>query len=510
MTTIAAYYRVSTEDQKEKQTIENQAIACKEWADANGHVIAKEFADDGVSGAVPFADRPAGRELLEHANGYKATIIYSVDRLGRDVVEGVLAYKALNAAGVPAEFVSQSFDDSPQGEFMFNTFLNVAQLERAMIAERTKQGRRRSARKGYYPASRVPYGYLKKDGMLIEDPETADIVRRMYQWADEGAGITAIATRLNEAGIAPSSDRYTSEEKRQAKHGWQGTVVWNMLTNERYVGRATYSGVKVMIPPLVSEELFERVGAAMTKRKQDAPKSTKRVYLLQHLLRCRTCNGRLMSRVWSRGQRRYMCYQRVKYGADGGGHEGVVWHIFADDAEARIRKLIENFWADPEKAASKLEVYADQIDAANEKATAELPDLEKRLTELAGQEDTVVDLAAARKITDEQLARKMEKLSKNRAGINARIAELKATSIGDFNKNELREAWARDLAKQLRNGAKLTQGYSTDWREFQKPEAKRFAQGVKAYIRSFIDQIWLEPDGSLTVEGPVQVSSSSG
>ncbi|MCH8133556.1 MAG: recombinase family protein, partial [Myxococcales bacterium] len=46
-------------------------------------------------------------------------------------------------------------------------------------------------------------------------------------------------------------------------HGWQGTVVWNMLTNDRYIGRATYSGVKVTIPPLVSEELFERVGAAM-------------------------------------------------------------------------------------------------------------------------------------------------------------------------------------------------------------------------------------------------------
>ena len=99
----------------------------------------------------------------------------------------------------------------------------VAEYERDNIAERTTQGRRRSARNGNYPAARVPYGYIRTDGHLEEEPATAEVVRRMYALADKGAGIAAIATKLNEQCVAPAST--------QGVHGWQPSVVWKFLTN---------------------------------------------------------------------------------------------------------------------------------------------------------------------------------------------------------------------------------------------------------------------------------------
>ncbi len=204
-----------------------------------------------------------------------------------------------------------------------------------------------------------------------------------------------------------------------------------------------------------------------------------------------------MSRVWSRGLRRYLCYKRVFHGPKA-GHEGVVWHIDANDAEKRIIGLIESFMADPENAAKDMEVYADHVAAANEAAAAALPGLEERLADLIKQEDTVVDLAAAGKITDAQLARKMEKIEETRGTLNAQIAELKADT--DFDAAQVRSSWARMIADRLRKGKVLPN--PTVLTENVDPRL------IKAYIRGLVDLIWLEPDGKLTVEGPINVSGS--
>ena len=521
----AIYCRVSTEEQADpdKPSLDKQRERCEGYCTAQGWELHKVYNDAGVSGRKD--DRPAFNELMEDARAgqFKRFVVLKMDRFARRAKIALDFAYGFEELGIGLAFVENNIDTStPMGKAFFTVAAAFAELESDEIGNRGKDGRKGSARNGRWPASQTPYGYAKTTcklpdpcdhdknnncqvkGRLVEDLEAADVVRRMYDMADEGAGIVAIAARLNEAGVEIPS-KHTGA-KIQGEHGWQGTVVWRLLTNERYIGKAVYAGVEIKIPALVTEEQFERVGAAMTRRRDDAPKRTKRVYLLQHLLRCRSCGGKLMSRVWSAGKRRYMCSYRVKYGSKG-GHEGVVWHIFADDAEARIKKLIEDFMADPENAASRLEVYADQIDTENKKAKAELPGLEKRLADLAKQEDNIVKKGAAGEITDAMITNTMQEIDKDRAGVAARIVELK--NVTDFDKNTLRSEWAHEMVKNLRNGAKLTQGYSADWREFQKPEAKRFAQGVKAYIRSFIDVIWLEADGTLTIEGPVQVSPSS-
>ena len=63
-------------------------------------------------------------------------------------------------------------------------------------------------KEGKYVGGRTPYGYLKADDdchQLVIDPVAAPVVRQIFAWASEGAGLNTIAVRLNEAGIpAPS------------------------------------------------------------------------------------------------------------------------------------------------------------------------------------------------------------------------------------------------------------------------------------------------------------------
>ncbi len=81
-------YRVSTKKQvdKAKDDIPMQKIACTEFAEQNGWVIAKEFYEKGVSGfKVSANDRDAIQDLKEAAlnHEFDVLLVYMFDRLGR-------------------------------------------------------------------------------------------------------------------------------------------------------------------------------------------------------------------------------------------------------------------------------------------------------------------------------------------------------------------------------------------------------------------------------------------
>lgn len=76
------------------------------------------------------------------------------------------------------------------------------------IGRKIKAQQRQAMKDGEYVGARSPYGYLKATDnchQLIIDPQTAPVVRQIFQWASEGNGVNTIARRLNEACIVSVS-----------------------------------------------------------------------------------------------------------------------------------------------------------------------------------------------------------------------------------------------------------------------------------------------------------------
>src|SRR5262245_65403922 len=87
----AIYARVSSEEQRQNQTIEPQIEVAKRWVEFQKMLehpidITDFYLDDGVSGTIALADRPAGKRLLEDAAHGKIGLglVYKIDRIGRD------------------------------------------------------------------------------------------------------------------------------------------------------------------------------------------------------------------------------------------------------------------------------------------------------------------------------------------------------------------------------------------------------------------------------------------
>ncbi len=83
---VAIYLRVSTEEQRERQSIETQREFAQRYCSLHSLSVFRVYADDGISGTVPLERRTEGSQILKDARAGKFTqlLIYRLDRLGRE------------------------------------------------------------------------------------------------------------------------------------------------------------------------------------------------------------------------------------------------------------------------------------------------------------------------------------------------------------------------------------------------------------------------------------------
>ena len=83
---VALYLRVSTEEQRERQSIATQREFAERYCALHQLHVGAVFADDGVSGTVPLHLRPAAGRILPDArlHRFDQLLVYRLDRLGRD------------------------------------------------------------------------------------------------------------------------------------------------------------------------------------------------------------------------------------------------------------------------------------------------------------------------------------------------------------------------------------------------------------------------------------------
>jgi site-specific DNA recombinase len=66
---VALYQRVSSEEQRDRETIELQRDFLEQYCNLHELEVADVYEDNGVSGTIPVHERPEGRRLLEDAKG---------------------------------------------------------------------------------------------------------------------------------------------------------------------------------------------------------------------------------------------------------------------------------------------------------------------------------------------------------------------------------------------------------------------------------------------------------
>lgn len=145
---VAYYLRVSTDDRG--QTVENQRLPLREFCAAQGWAEVAEYADE--AGASDLRGRAEWRQLLDDAARRKVDLVlcWRLDRCFRSVLDAAQTLERLRHWGVGLRSYSEPWLDttSPFGEALFHITVAYAQLERQVLAERTRAGMDRARRQG--------------------------------------------------------------------------------------------------------------------------------------------------------------------------------------------------------------------------------------------------------------------------------------------------------------------------------------------------------------------------
>ncbi len=302
----ACYIRVSTENQLENYSIEEQTERLKAYCKAKDWSIYKIYTDGGYSGGN--VERPALQQLISdiQRNLIDLVVVYKLDRLSRSQKDTLtLIEDQFLAHQVDFVSMSENFDTSTAfGRAMIGILSVFAQLEKDQITERFTMGRIGRAKNGYYHGgSTAPTGYdYVNDELVINEYEAAQ-VKEVYDRFLNGYSINSIRKYM--------SENYTNKYGNWSSH----TLVLNILRNSTYTGKVKFKGIEYdgIHQPIISEDVFNSVQKLLKSQSREDSKTSwqktpfKACNLLTSLLICKHCGARYCG-----NHGKYVCYSRGK------------------------------------------------------------------------------------------------------------------------------------------------------------------------------------------------------
>ena len=230
MLRVAAYCRVSTSQEDQRNSLENQRRYFSEYISRQSDwELVEVYADEGLSGTS--SDRPAFRRMLAAAAEGEIDLILTkeVSRFARNTVDTLAYTRLLRRQGVGIVFIGDHIDTRQNdGEFRLTIMASVAQEESRKISERVKWGQQRSMERGVVFGCNNIYGFTLQGGELTVKPEQAAVVREVYRrFLMDGKGTYIIARELTAEGIPPPSGKGKT---------WSSTMVLRLLRGEKYCG----------------------------------------------------------------------------------------------------------------------------------------------------------------------------------------------------------------------------------------------------------------------------------
>jgi len=461
------YARVSTEEQKNNQTIDTQIHGIGgmlQYAANHKLPVPDEsmiFVDDGFSGATLI--RPALTALREYIKTHDDVgyfLVYDADRIGRDTYNQLIILEELKKKNITIHFKTGELGSTPNDKLLFTILSAFSEFERAKIMERTQRGMKRRIESGKFNGGRPLYGFKYNHtlGKHELDENEVKVVRMMYDWYTEDKwNIRQIQSKLFELKIPSKYDGLKNTEKNRKLKGlkklpmgwWSEATIRNILTNEAYTGqwycgknytvkleipnprtgkpkvrqfkRPKEEWFPIEIPKIVSDEQYKKASLQARKNLMFAKRCTKQTYLLQGLIRCGKDGLKYRGHQEKSGVIYYYCKSRMGNNLTENCKSP---YLRADQVEPIVWNTVKSFLENPEEIfnafrnesilneerAKSTQGRLDYIDTAIKK----LETAKKRITEAFKAEAMTLQEFRKEK-TDIELSE--EKLASERDGL---------------------------------------------------------------------------------------------
>lgn len=494
---VAAYCRVSTEEEEQQSSYEAQCTYYTDKIMTNPEwTMAGIFADEGITGTST-KKRDDFNRMIRRCRQKKIDLILtkSMSRFARNTLDSLKYIRALKELGIGIIFEKENINTLEMDTELIITFMSAfAQSESESISANVRWGKRQAMKEGKTSVNfKKLYGYfLDSEGNPRVDSDKAEVIRGIFNRYLQGASLRMIRQELEAAGIPnpAGSEKWgidqirsiLSNEKYCGDVLMQKTFIQDCISKKvvKNTGQLPMYLIQNNHPAIVSREVYQAVQAEKARRSATASPSTKTSstgrtcyaskFALSERLVCGECGTLYRRCTWKRnGKTRivWRCVSRLDYGTK-------YCHQSPTMDEEPLQRAI--LTAISSVMASKEKINGLITDAALEE-TGKLPnsamtlgDINRRLEELEAEFDALFNQSGSidkNTIRFSQIANEMASLKEQREKISAQLRNNEAaqehvhTIVAVLDQEDHRiTQWDEEMIRQLVHTVKVI---STDY-----------------------------------------------
>lgn len=295
------YARYSSHSQGE-QSIEGQITAARKYAELKGYTIVHEYVDRAMTGRND--NRDDFQRMLSDTSKkqFSIIIVWKVDRFGRNREEITFNKYRCRKNGVRVEYVAENMPEGPESVILESVLEGMAEYYSLQLSQNIRRGIVEGAKKHHVVGGKVPLGYrVGPDTQYEIDPDTAPIVKMIFERYAAGETMSEITNYLNEKGFR------TIRGKQFTKNSLP-----RILSNPRYYGVYVFKDViweENVIPAIIDKELFFKVQDKLNENKRmPSHKWNYADYILTDKLFCGYCGTPMLGESgFGKGGKKF-CY----------------------------------------------------------------------------------------------------------------------------------------------------------------------------------------------------------
>jgi DNA invertase Pin-like site-specific DNA recombinase len=461
----AIYCRLSKDDDDrecESASIQTQRAMLEQYCAAQGWEVVAVYQDDGYTGLN--TNRPDFMRMMKAIERKQIDVVLSKDlsRLSRNYIEaGQLMENFFPKNNVRYIALNDNVDsDADNNEIVpFRNLLN--QMYSADVSKKVHSAYVTKAHSGQFTGCLAPFGYRKmadNKNKLEPDPDTAHIVRYIYDMAYEGKGPNFIRRKLEDnqipcptwwnrqKGLRNHTTKFERENPEVGRFIWDFSVIEAILANPVYFGaiasqKAVHKFkagwirdktpeewiiVEGMHEPLISREMFDLVQEKISHRKR--PDAWGNYSIFAGILKCGQCGNPMnIRRANKKGKERiYTCSRYNKFGVAHCSQHRIKYDVIYNVVLEQIRSYAKQALENEDEIAAKLIRENVQFEQdGNALVEQSIAEDEARLAVLAKLISKLYEDMVAGKISDENFNSLLSKSQAEQKALNNRVEHSK-------------------------------------------------------------------------------------
>ena len=464
---VVYYARVSTEKEEQINSLENQVSFFENYIKKNVNwTFIRGYVDEGISGTTSLK-REHFMQMIEDSKEDKFDLVVTkeVSRFSRDTIDSLFYTRKLLEYDVCVYFLSDNIiTASPDGELRLTIMSSMAQDEVRKISERTKFGFKRAVEKGTVLGTNNIWGYKKEKGKLVIDEAEAPLVRLIFdRYAnDSKIGLKRLSIELEEQGYYNRNGKPIHQETlkniiQNPKYkgyytGKLSTVVDYRTKRRKFYDKSEWKVYKDFekVPPIVSEELWEKANEKLLSRSKSAAMYQKHQtqYPLSGKLYCEKHKYGFVRKIRHYKNKEDVTYWCCRDFHKKGKKDCVPACFKEEDLYDILLTVFKRYEIYKEEIAEQLMSFYIEVlkDDENIKKEQKIINNVKFLKQ---KKDKLLDLALDGFLSKEELKEKNISIEKEISSLNAKLKELKTKKINMQQKEIYNKTLKDNIIKEL-------------------------------------------------------------